>query len=89
MRAQFRSEADHYGYAWWLSQHLGYEFNPISLRGFQHGWIWWDSVDFEYKAGAGLDPNLNEFWGILVQDKEIERNLIDKGIFAKACGLPF
>lgn len=87
MSARFRCEADHYGYGWWLARHLGYNFNPISLRGFQHGWIWWKSSDCDYKIG--LDPNLNEFFGVLVQDEEVKNYLIERGIFAKTCGLPF
>lgn len=89
MKARFRCEADHYGYGWWLAKHLGFEFNPISLRGFQHGWIWWNNSDFSFRRGVGLDPNTSDFFGALVQDQNIERHLTENGIFAKACGLPF
>jgi hypothetical protein len=81
-----RCEADLYGYSLWLAEYLDLNVCPRSLRGFQHGWIWWDIVDGEL---AGFDPNLSEYFGILVQDKQIEQSLLRDGIYAKACGLPF
>jgi len=83
------AEADLYGYSKWLASHLGFDFAPRSLRGFQHGWIWWDAEDADYAPGFGLDPNLDAYWGVLVQSEKIARELNQKGIFAKACGLPF
>jgi hypothetical protein len=80
---------DLYGYSKWLATHLDYKFIPISLRSFQHGWIWWNHEDMPIQKGFGLDPNVNDFWGCLVQDKEIESFLLKQGIYAKSCGLPF
>lgn len=84
-----RCEADLYGYSRWLAGHLGYPFAPLSLRGFQHGWMWWDECDAPYDKDFGLDPNLNEYWGALVQDDAVARSLQKRGTFAHACGLPF
>jgi hypothetical protein len=83
------SEADLYGYSKWLAAHLGYSFIPRSLRGFQHGWIWWDPADADIQPGVGLDPNLDVFWGVLTQSERIAQHLKDKGIYSRACGLPF
>lgn len=83
------SEADLYGYSKWLASHLGYSFIPRSLRGFQHGWIWWDPADANIQPGMGLDPNLDTFWGVLTQSEIISQHLRDRGIYSKACGLPF
>jgi hypothetical protein len=83
------NEADLYGFSRWLAVKLGYEFVPPSLRGFQHGWIWWDVSLCPPVRALGLDPNINEFWGELVQDLRVERNLLNRKIFAKAAGLPF
>ena len=84
-----RNETDLYGYSLWLSKKLKLPFTPISLRGFQHGWIWWDVNLLGAERDLGLDPNLNTFWGELVQDKTVEAFLIKNSIFSKACGLPF
>lgn len=81
-----RNEADLYGYTVWLAEHLGLEIYPRALRGFQHGWIWWD---MEQGSRQGLDINLDTYWGQLVQDEHVEKCLLAEKIFAKACGLPF
>ena len=81
-----RNEADLYGYSVWLAEHLGLEIYPRALRGFQHGWIWWDVVE---GSKQGFDVNLDEYWGSLVQDEKIEICLRKQKIYAKACGLPF
>jgi hypothetical protein len=81
-----RNESDLYGYTVWLAEHLGLEIYPRSLRGFQHGWIWWNTGEY-YRQG--LDPNIDPYWGELVQDELIEEYLLKEKIFAKACGLPF
>lgn len=81
-----RNESDLYGYTVWLAEHLGLEIYPRALRGFQHGWIWWDTKDHYWEA---LDINLDHYWGELVQDKNVEDFLLKEKIFAKACGLPF
>ena len=86
---QLRCEADLYGYSRWLAGHLGYPFAPLSLRGFQHGWIWWDETDAPYEKGYGLDPNLHDYWGMLVQNERVAGSLRARGIYAHACGLPF
>lgn len=83
------SEADLYGYSNWLASHLGYSFIPRSLRGFQHGWIWWDPADANIEPGMGLDPNLDTFWGVLTQSEKISHELRERGIYSRACGLPF
>ena len=84
-----RCEADLYGYSKYLADFLNYDFAPLSLRGFQHGWIWWDPNDFEPSKSFGLDPNTSEYWGILVQDSSVADSLLKRGIFALPCGLPF
>ena len=81
-----RNESDLYGYTVWLAEHLGLEIYPKALRGFQHGWIWWDTGEY-YRWN--FDPNIDPYWGELVQDKLIEEYLLKEKIFAKACGLPF
>lgn len=81
-----RGEADLYGYSLWLAKHLGLEVCPKSIRGFQHGWIWWD---IQPGDRDGFDPNFNKHVGCLVQDEKIEKQLLSENIFAKACGLPF
>jgi hypothetical protein len=81
-----RNESDLYGYTVWLAEHLGLEIYPRALRGFQHGWIWWD---LEEGSRQGLDINLDEYWGELVQDEHVEMCLRKQKIYAKACGLPF
>ena len=81
-----RNESDLYGYTVWLAEHLGLEIYPRALRGFQHGWIWWDTGEY-YRWN--FDPNIDPYWGELVQDKLIEEYLLKEKIFAKACGLPF
>lgn len=81
-----RNESDLYGYTVWLASYLGYEICPRSLRNFQHGWIWWDMVD---GSNQGLDPNIDSYWGILVQDDKVATTLHRRKIFAQACGLPF
>jgi len=86
---KIRCEADLYGYSKLLSNYLGYQFAPNSLRGFQHGWIWWNPNDLDPAPGCGLDPNLSEYWGVLVQDDAVANSLLKKGIFAVPSGLPF
>lgn len=81
-----RNESDLYGYTVWLAEHLGLEIYPRALRGFQHGWIWWDTGEY-YRWN--FDPHIDPYWGELVQDKLIEEYLLKEKIFAKACGLPF
>ena len=81
-----RNEADLYGYSVWLAEHLGLKIYPRALRGFQHGWIWWD---MEQGSRQGLDINLDAYWGQLVQDEHVEKCLRNEKIYAKACGLPF
>jgi hypothetical protein len=83
------SEADLYGYSKWLAAHLGYSFIPRSLRGFQHGWIWWDPADANIQQGMGLDPNLDSFWGVLTQSEKVSEELRRRGIYSQPCGLPF
>lgn len=84
-----RTDADLYGYSAWLAAHLGYKVNPRPLRHFQHGWIWWDHEDMPYLKGFGLDPNVNNYWGTLVQDNNVRDFLAKNGVYAKTCGLPF
>ena len=86
---KIRCEADLYGFSTWLAMHLGYSFAPLSLRGFQHGWVWWNVDDFAPCKSGGLDPNLSEYWGILTQDPSVARSLLRRGIFSLPCGLPF
>lgn len=81
-----RNEADLYGYSIWLAEHLGLEIAPRALRNFQHGWIWWDFQDDSFH---GLDPNIDHYWGVLVQDDQVAQSLIKRKIFSKACGLPY
>lgn len=84
-----RGEADLYGYSKWLAQYLRLPLIPQSLRGFQHGWIWWDPQDCPLDKSCGLDPNFHEFWGALVQDDVIARAVWARPAYAEACGLPF
>lgn len=86
---QIRTDADLYGYSKWLAGHLGYKITPRSLRSFQHGWIWWDHTDMPYVKGCGIDINVDDYWGVLVQDDNVRDHLLEKGIYAKTCGLPF
>ena len=81
-----RNEADLYGYTVWLAEYLGLEIYPRALRGFQHGWIWWE---LEEGSRQGLDVNLDDYWGELVQDEHVEACLRKQKVYAKACGLPF
>jgi hypothetical protein len=83
------AEADLYGYSKWLAAHLGFPLIPRSLRGFQHGWIWWSPEDADLIPGFGLDPNVNNYWGVLSQNEDISAYLRKRGIFSHACGLPF
>jgi hypothetical protein len=83
------AEADLYGYSKWLASHLGYPIVPRSLRGFQHGWIWWEPEDANPVPGFGLDPNVDSYWGVLVQNNKIADHLNDRGLYSRACGLPF
>jgi hypothetical protein len=84
-----RNEVDLYGYSEWLARHLGYPIIPKSLRGFQHGWIWWNVDDVAPANGFGMDPNLDHYFGALVQDKALEASMRARGIYAHAAGLPF
>lgn len=85
----FSTEPDLYGFSTWLATHLGFPLVPRSLRGYQHGWIWWSHSDAPYLPGMGLDPNSDPFWGQLVQDRSVESYLLSRGVYAKAAGLPF
>jgi hypothetical protein len=89
MFAPIRCEADLYGYSYWLSYHLKLNTTPVSKRGFQHGWIWWDPTDLLPYPGFGLDPNTNRYWGLLTQDNSIARSLMNFGTYAAEGGLPF
>jgi hypothetical protein len=89
MFTPIRCEADLYGYSCWLSYHLKLDKTPVSKRGFQHGWIWWDPADLLPFPGFGLDPNTNRYSGLLVQDKSITESLLNSGTYATEGGLPF
>lgn len=82
-----RCESDLYGYSYWLASHLGLPKSPRSLRNFQHMWIWWDLE--ERDVAWALDPNINPFFGELVQDEQIASVFARRKQYAKACGLPF
>jgi hypothetical protein len=82
-----RCESDMYGFSYWLAGHLKLPVTPISLRNFQHMWIWWDLEDRDIRWA--LDPNLHPFFGELVQDTQIATVLNRRKIYAKPAGLPF
>ncbi len=83
-----RNETDLYGFSHWLAEELGFPFPPLSLRGYQHGWIWWEKCKDE-PFGLGLDPNLNKYWGEIVQDENVRSRLQEEKIFSVVGGLPF
>jgi len=83
-----RSESDLYGYSTWLAKYLRYPVVPLSMRGFQHGWVWWKKSN-EEPIELGLDPNLNKYLGTLVQDLNVHQVLQNKKIFSVIAGLPF
>jgi hypothetical protein len=57
-----------------------------TIRGYQHGWIWWDR---EPNNNMGLDPNFNPKDGLVCQDENLANSLRNDGIYAFAAGLPF
>jgi hypothetical protein len=79
------AEPDLYGFSDWLASYLNCP-RQQSIRGYQHGWIWWDREPGSFQ---GLDPNFNKAAGALVQNEQIAKSLMDEGIYAKAVGLPF
>lgn len=80
-----RCEADLYGYSLWLATYLGLDSIPLSHRGFQHGWYWYD---FEIVKNVFLARGAPTA-GILVQDDNYAAGYNHIGIFAITAGLPF
>jgi hypothetical protein len=50
-------------------------------------WIWWDLEDRD--IAWAMDPNIQPFFGELVQDDHIASVFTRRRQYAKACGLPF
>lgn len=80
-----RCEADYYGASYWLAEHLGLEFYPLSSRGFQHGWIHISCEEFKPWVRTLNIPS----GGILVQDEDFAQGLKELGYYAVSTGLPF
>jgi hypothetical protein len=82
---KLRCEADYYGFSQWLSELLGIGHVPVSIRGFQHYWVFLRFSEYRTWIHEMQIPQ----HGILVQDNDWAAALRRDGVFAVAAGSPF
>jgi len=82
-KINLKSEADFYGASYMVSKKMKLNSQPRSPVGWKHGWL---LADLKYKEQLTIGSNALRF---LVPSKKDELFLQERGISAKAIGMPF